>query len=581
MNAGRKAAEAATPANSVGETVTASDVNWIMMVHQLTEREEWRCSGIWGSCKNAYECHTGSHDESVRDTYQEPRESDFVLPKSNTAASPAKQPSAVELAHQSDIRPESVNPVNLSNTAKLVVDSVCVDRCCPLDFATQLELKEGRFINASAANTIKLKHYGTRVVEGWTRDVNGAEISLKKRFNVFDVKSPLLSTSNLRKHGYSVLLDQQQTIQKNGTTIALTDQNGLPTLELRLASRAGEIDERMCAPVEEIGEEARRATPMFVPRGPSEAERRAHEIHHMPYRSWCVYCVRGRGKESPHLRGHEHSDDGIPVVQMDYALLHNTGDRDAKITFLTMVDNSSGSMVATAVQKKGHEMFEERYLLKSLESFGVTGGMVLQTDKETGPIDVAKHVAPERKATTIIRQTPEKSSQSNAYVERAYQTVEAMVRTMKEAIEDKAKVKLSATEDITTWMIRHAAFLQTRFLVGRDGKHHSKDDITKTTRVNFFHLEQQSMRESETKRLSPAKSIPDSFQAFGLEEPSRATSTSSEQHRACTQQDQSEQGTIKRSGTVTSSGAREEHHGHREARKAKWKFGCQKNDTGQ
>ena len=43
------------------------------------------------------------------------------------------------------------------------------------------------------------------------------------------------------------------------------------------------------------------------------------------------------------------------VVQMDYALLHNTGDKDAKVTFLTMVDNSPGQMVATAVQKKGHD----------------------------------------------------------------------------------------------------------------------------------------------------------------------------------------------------------------------------------
>ena len=68
-----------------------------------------------------------------------------------------------------DIRPESANPVNpviLSNTAKLVVDSGCFDHCCPLQFATQFELKEGRFFNAAAANTIKLKYHGTRVVEG-------------------------------------------------------------------------------------------------------------------------------------------------------------------------------------------------------------------------------------------------------------------------------------------------------------------------------------------------------------------------------------------------------------------------------
>ena len=144
-----------------------------------------------------------------------------------------------------------MNPVILSNAARLVVDSRCFDHCCPLEFATQFELKEGRFLNASAANTINLKHYSVRVVGGWTRDVNVTEIPLKIRF-----------------HWYSVLLDQQQTIQKNGTAIVLTDQNGLPTLELRLASRAGEVDEKLCAPVEEIGEEARRATPCTYPGDP-------------------------------------------------------------------------------------------------------------------------------------------------------------------------------------------------------------------------------------------------------------------------------------------------------------------------
>ena len=98
----------------------------------------------------------------------------------------------------------------------------------------------------------------------------------------------------------------------------------------------------MCALVEEIGEEAHGATPMYVPRGPLDAERRAHEIHHTPYRSSCEYCVRGRGKESPHFSRCEQADDGIRVVHMDYALLHNTGDKDAKVTFLTMMDNSSG-----------------------------------------------------------------------------------------------------------------------------------------------------------------------------------------------------------------------------------------------
>ena len=44
------------------------------------------------------------------------------------------------------------------------------------------------------------------------------------------------------------------------------------------------------------------------------------------------------------------------------------------------------------------------------------------------------------------------------------------------------------------------------------------------------------MRKSETRTLNAANSIPDSFQAFGLEEPQRAMSTLLEQHRVFTQQ---------------------------------------------
>ena len=131
---------------------------------------------------------------------------------------------------------------------------------------------------------------------------------------------------------------------------------------------------------------------MYVPRGPSDAERRAHEIHHMP-----------RGKESPHLSRCVQAGDGIPVVQMVYAFLHDTGNKDAKVTFLTIVDNSSGQLVATAVQKKGHDKFVERFLLKGLESFGVTGEMAKKRDQSMWQ----NTWQAERKATTIIRQTPQ------------------------------------------------------------------------------------------------------------------------------------------------------------------------------
>ena len=148
---------AAKHAINVSETEKTGDVNWIMMVQNLSvgqpstsESETWRCSGTSVSCK-------------IEQVFIHAK-SDRVVPNSNVALHVAEpgstKQSTVDHTHQPDIRPESANLVNqviLSKTAKLVVDSGCFDHCCPLEFATQFELKEGRFLNASAANTIKLK----------------------------------------------------------------------------------------------------------------------------------------------------------------------------------------------------------------------------------------------------------------------------------------------------------------------------------------------------------------------------------------------------------------------------------------
>ena len=35
---------------------------------------------------------------------------------------------------------------------------------------------------------------------------------------------------------------------------------------------------------------------------PSAEEVRRHMISHVPYRSWCEHCVRGKAKDNPHVR---------------------------------------------------------------------------------------------------------------------------------------------------------------------------------------------------------------------------------------------------------------------------------------
>ena len=47
-------------------------------------------------------------------------------------------------------------------------------------------------------------------------------------------------------------------------------------------------------------EESRVAKKMQNPMLPSKAEREMHELSHVPFRSWCEHCVRGRGEGVRH-----------------------------------------------------------------------------------------------------------------------------------------------------------------------------------------------------------------------------------------------------------------------------------------
>ena len=70
----------------------------------------------------------------------------------------------------------------------------------------------------------------------------------------------------------------------------------------------------------------------------------------------------------------------------------------------------------------------------------------------------------------IIENSPVGSSKSNGIVERAIQSVQGMIRMIRNDIEGRWRVKIDATHSIWPWIAEHAEFLLTRFEVGRDGK---------------------------------------------------------------------------------------------------------------
>ena len=58
-----------------------------------------------------------------------------------------------------------------------------------------------------------------------------------------------------------------------------------------------------------------------TPSTPTAEEVANHNMTHLPYRSWCPQCVRGRGKASPHKAHDSHRAAGVPVLSIDYTFL--------------------------------------------------------------------------------------------------------------------------------------------------------------------------------------------------------------------------------------------------------------------
>ena len=87
------------------------------------------------------------------------------------------------------------------------------------------------------------------------------------------------------------------------------------------------------------------------PGQPSKKDRLEHELTHMPYRSWCEHCVRGRGKSKPHFRRDEDEDveDRLPTIAMEYCFQKKRPVEESRqekmITTLVLTESPTGAMV--------------------------------------------------------------------------------------------------------------------------------------------------------------------------------------------------------------------------------------------
>ena len=236
---------------------------------------------------------------------------------------------------------------------------------------------------------------------------------------------------------------------------------------------------------EEEEEQARTPKTRRAPKGPTKKEREEHEALHLPYRAWCKHCVRGRGVKKPHRTQEEEDEEEkaqkVPRIVMNYHFMSTEDERNGKNPVLSIKDESTGNRYMRAVGKKGvgatdgtdmewliRDISEE---LKSWGHYGgATGNLVMKSDGEPAIIALRDAVARYHGGVVTPEQPPPGESQAMGAEEESGKTMRGMVKVYKDQLEDKASMKLEATDVILLWMIRWAAMAYSRFKVGDDGK---------------------------------------------------------------------------------------------------------------
>ena len=74
-------------------------------------------------------------------------------------------------------------------------------------------------------------------------------------------------------------------------------------------------------------EEGSKVKAQRQPYQPTPAEVAHHELTHIPFRDWCVHCMKGRGQSNQHrsdckkMEGEEISNGAVTTFSIDYMFL--------------------------------------------------------------------------------------------------------------------------------------------------------------------------------------------------------------------------------------------------------------------
>ena len=265
----------------------------------------------------------------------------------------------------------------------------------------------------------------------------------------------------------------------------------LAPLEDPLVEGEVDIDD---AEEEEDAAPARHAASPSLPTDEGEIER--HRVDHYPFRSWCKFCISGRGTGRPHTT--TASNSTIPVVGMDYYFITSEGVRrrdelkfaadelgnqqlaEARrtgevIKCIIVRCMSTKNVMTHVVPQKGND--EEQYCanlaVEDLKWLGHTR-VILKSDNERSIGALRARVARIMKVQEHVVNVQEEApntydSQSNGGVEVGIRLVRGMFRTLKLCLEARLQKYMPINHAVTPWLLEHVSMIINSRCRGSDG----------------------------------------------------------------------------------------------------------------
>ena len=220
------------------------------------------------------------------------------------------------------------------------------------------------------------------------------------------------------------------------------------------------------------------AHPLPEPKIPSAAEVAAHNLTHLPYRSWCPHCVAGRRPNSHHRHSSSPDQRASPLLAADYCFIRDNDDAEP-VTVLVARLYPSRALLATVVDSKGIDPVAVARLARFIRDSGYSK-IIYKTDQEKPIVALFEETfqASARQGVlhnpTLTQMVPEASavgeSQSNGKAENAVQTFEDLLRTYKSALETRLECRIPVKHPIMRWMTEHVSSVTNRHVCNPEGQ---------------------------------------------------------------------------------------------------------------